>query len=48
MRSTPRTTILMTTAKLQRAQAMKSVGYTAAEIADALGVSTTTVQEALK
>jgi|WetSurMetagenome_2_1015567.scaffolds.fasta_scaffold15493_2 DNA-binding CsgD family transcriptional regulator len=48
IRSTPRTVTLMTTAKLQRAQSMKSSGYTAAEIADALGVSTTTVQDALK
>jgi DNA-binding CsgD family transcriptional regulator len=47
-RSTPRSTILMSGARLQRAKAMKSAGYTASEIADALGVSTTTVQDAIK
>lgn len=48
VRSTPRTVKLMTTPKIVRARQMSSLGYTASEIADALGVSTTTVQEVLE
>ena len=44
----PRTTTVMSTAKIGRAKAMSSAGYTTAEIAKALGVSTSTVTKALK
>lgn len=43
----PRTTKGMTSAKISRAKAMEARGYTLAEIADALGVSTTTIQNVL-
>lgn len=42
--ATPRTKPLMTATKLARATAMKNSGYTQAEIADALGVSLTTLK----
>lgn len=45
--ATPRTKILMTDAKTNRAKAMLSAGYTQAEIADAIGVSLTTLKEVL-
>lgn len=45
--ATPRSTTLMSTAKQQRAQSMAASGYTQAEIADALGVSLTTLKEVL-
>jgi hypothetical protein len=46
--ATPRTTIKMTSTKLNRARSMENSGYTQAEIADALGVSLTTLKEGLK
>jgi DNA-binding CsgD family transcriptional regulator len=41
--ATPKTQLLMTSAKTSRAKAMLASGYTQAEIADALGVSLTTL-----
>lgn len=47
--ATPRTKVLMTSSKTQRAQSMLESGaYTRSEIADALGVSLTTLNNALK
>ena len=46
--ATPRTTTLMSPARLQRAQSMLAAGLTQAEVAEALGVSTTTLSKALK
>jgi len=48
IRATPRTALKMTDAKVARAKAMSQSGYTAAEIASALGVSTTTIQDTIK
>ncbi len=45
--ATPKTMTLMTSAKTQRAQSMAASGYTQAEIADALGVSLTTLKTVL-
>lgn len=45
--ATPRTKILMTSVKLGRAKAMVELGYTQAEIADQIGVSLTTLKDAL-
>jgi DNA-binding CsgD family transcriptional regulator len=45
--ATPRTQRLMTTTKARRAEAMAKSGYTQAEIADALGVSLTTLKAAI-
>ena len=45
--ATPRTKTAMTDAKLARAKSMAARGYTTAEIADALGVSTSTVTNAM-
>jgi predicted transcriptional regulator len=45
--ATPRTKITMTATKTNRAKSMAASGYTQAEIADALGVSLTTLKEAL-
>ena len=45
--ATPRTKISMTDVKTARAKSMLSAGYTQAEIADALGVSLSTLKEAL-
>lgn len=45
--ATPKTTVLMTTAKQARAQAMLASGYTQAEVANALGVSLTTLKTSL-
>lgn len=42
--ATPRSNVLMTTAKQVRARAMLASGYTQAEVADALGVSLTTLK----
>ena len=42
-RAMPRTTTQLSTAKASKASAMKASGYTTAEIAEALGVSTSTV-----
>lgn len=45
--ATPRTKLLMTPAKTNRAKQMAASGYTQAEIASHLGVSLTTLKEAL-
>lgn len=45
--ATPKTPTLMTSAKKNRAAAMLSAGYTQAEVADALGVSLTTLKTGL-
>jgi hypothetical protein len=46
--ATPRTTLMMSPTKTSRAKSMLASGYTQAEIADALGVSTSTLTNALK
>lgn len=46
--ATPRTTVLMSPARISRAQSMLASGYTQAEVAEALGVSTSTLANALK
>lgn len=46
--ATPRTSKGMSAGRITRAKSMVAAGYTQAEIASALGVSTTTVQEALQ
>jgi len=48
VRATPRTKYKMTDAKIIRAKLMSAAGYTTSEIASALGVSTTTIQETIK
>jgi DNA-binding NarL/FixJ family response regulator len=48
VRATPRTTLKMTDTKVAKAKSMAALGYTTAEIASALGVSATTVQETIK
>jgi DNA-binding NarL/FixJ family response regulator len=45
--ATPRTKIVMTSTKLARARSMENAGYTQAEIADALGVSLTTLKTSI-
>jgi DNA-binding CsgD family transcriptional regulator len=45
--ATPKSTPTMTPARAARAQAMANAGYTQAEIADHLGVSTSTIAEVL-
>jgi DNA-binding CsgD family transcriptional regulator len=45
--ATPKSKTLMTSIKTQRAQAMLSSGYTQAEVADALGVSVSTLKNAV-
>lgn len=45
--ATPKTTTVMTSVKKQRATAMLASGYTQAEVADALGVSLTTLKNTL-
>jgi DNA-binding CsgD family transcriptional regulator len=45
--ATPRAEPMMTSSKLLRAQSMKSSGYTQAEIADALGVSLSTLKASI-
>jgi len=45
--ATPRTKLTITTAKKERAQSMITSGYTLAEVADALGVSTSTLSKSL-
>lgn len=46
-RALPRTTTTLTTAKANKAKSMKASGYTIAEIAEALGVSSSTVSKHL-
>ncbi len=46
-RATPRATNALSTAKANRISAMRASGYTTSEIADALGVSTSTVSKYL-
>lgn len=46
-RATPRTRTVPSNAKISKMQAMKNSGYTAAEIADAVGCSTSTVHKYL-
>lgn len=46
--ATPKEAKLMTPAKTQRAQAMLASGYTRQEVADALGVSKTTLDESME
>src|SRR5690606_7014626 len=45
--ATPKSELLMSSAKTNRAKAMLSSGYTQAEVADALGVSVTTLKKGL-
>lgn len=45
--ATPRTALTMTPAKIGRAKSMLQLGYTQAEVADALGVSATTINKAV-
>jgi len=45
--ATPKTSVLMNSSKKQRAAAMLASGYTQAEVADALGVSLTTLKNAI-
>lgn len=45
--ATPKTTTVMTSLKTMRAKTMANAGYTQAEIADALGVSATTISTTL-
>ena len=47
-RATPRTTISLSSAKINKIKSMNISGYTIAEIADALNVSTSTVSKYLK
>lgn len=46
--ATPRTSTSMTAAKLNKARSMLNSGYTQAEVADALGISTSTLSNALE
>jgi transcriptional regulator/DNA-binding transcriptional regulator YiaG len=46
--ATPKTNLLMTTTKIERARAMAEAGFTQAEIADQLGVSLSTLKDAIK
>lgn len=46
-RATPRSTTLMTPSKLSRARSLVASGYTTSEIADILGVSTSTLSKSL-
>ena len=46
--ATPRTVTLMTSTKQRRAMSMLASGYTQAEVADALGVSLTTLKTSMK
>ena len=46
-RATPRTTTSLSTAKINRIASMNASGYSTAEIANALGVSTTTISKYL-
>ena len=46
--ATPRTTISMTPSRVERAKSLLSVGHTQAEVAEILGVSTSTLSSALR
>lgn len=46
-RATPKTTTQLSTAKINKIKAMKSTGYTIAEIAESLGISTSAVSKYL-
>ena len=46
-RATPRTTTQMSTAKVSRMKAMRASGYTTAQIAEQMGISTSTVSKYL-
>ena len=46
--ATPRERPVMSDAKIRRAKGMTDLGYTQAEIADALGVPTSTLSDTLK
>lgn len=46
--ATPKTTRAMSTANVAKAKALHDKGYTWAEVADALGVSVSTIQDAVK
>lgn len=46
--ATPRTKTLMTNSKINRAKSMLAAGYTQAEVADALGVSVSTISASIK
>jgi DNA-binding CsgD family transcriptional regulator len=48
IRATPRTKYKMTDSKIAKAKLMAARGYTTSEIASALGVSTSTIQETIK
>jgi len=45
--ATPKATVLMTSSKTRRAQSMLNAGYTQSEVADALGVSLTTLKTSI-
>jgi len=47
-RATPKNTTSLSTAKINKISSMNASGYSTAEIADALGISTTTVSKYLK
>ena len=47
-RATPRTTTNLSTAKVNKISSMNASGYTSAQIAEALGISTSTVSKYLK
>ncbi|MDO5397631.1 MAG: winged helix-turn-helix transcriptional regulator, partial [bacterium] len=47
-RATPRTTTQLSSAKISKINAMKNSGYSTSEIADALGISSSTVSKYLK
>lgn len=46
--ATPRTTTMLSSARITRARTMLDLGFTQAEVAEALGVSTSTLSKALK
>lgn len=46
--ATPRTRTVMSDAKIRRAKSMLALGYTQAEVADAIGVPTSTLNDAVK
>lgn len=46
--ATPRTALTMTPSKISRAKSMLALGYTQAEVADALGVSASTINKAVE